>query len=406
VRTSMRGTRLISPLAALLCACGGGDATDQSFTVRDSAGVTIVESLEPAWRQGGGWRLSTEPILEIGVIEGDDPYQFDDIRDVALTPDGHVVVANGGTEEIRVYDPRGRFVQAHGGQGEGPGEFLRLTSVEARSDAILGFDTRQRRLTAFDGAGAVAWSITLEEGSIPADAPAFFGDGSFVLAAVVGDTPSLEDLGVGRIFSRSAAVSRYSPDATPLETLGVFAVEQWASFEHMDGDPAIITYVPFGRGLKYAARGPLAYVADGGDGYQVLVFNREGVLTRIVRRPGLDLRIPQAAVDSFWQAQIDDVEDLARREYYEHLAAFVPYPDQRAPYGDLVVDTEGCLWMSEYHHTRPPASWDVFDAEGHWLGEITVPRGFQVFEVGEDYVLGVASDELDVEYVRMYGLVR
>jgi len=41
-----------------------------------------------------------------------------------------------------------------------------------------------------------------------------------------------------------------------------------------------------------------------------------------------------------------------------------------------------------------------------WLEKNGFPEGFQVFEIGTDYVLGVATDELDVEHVRMYGLTR
>ena len=37
---------------------------------------------------------------------------------------------------------------------------------------------------------------------------------------------------------------------------------------------------------------------------------------------------------------------------------------------------------------------------------MTVPEGFRLFEVGDDYVLGVGRDQLDIEHVRMYGLTR
>lgn len=33
--------------------------------------------------------------------------------------DGHIVVANGGTQEVRVYDARGRFLLSGGRRGEG-----------------------------------------------------------------------------------------------------------------------------------------------------------------------------------------------------------------------------------------------------------------------------------------------
>jgi hypothetical protein len=38
------------------------------------------------------------------------------------------------------------------------------------------------------------------------------------------------------------------------------------------------------------------------------------------------------------------------------------------------------------------------------LGEVTVAEQFKVLQIGADWVLGVGRDELDVEYVMLYGL--
>lgn len=50
--------------------------------------------------------------------------------------------------------------------------------------------------------------------------------------------------------------------------------------------------------------------------------------------------------------------------------------------------------------------WDVFDPEGRWLGGIAMPVGLEVTEIGEDYILGIWKDDLDVAYVRMYELIK
>jgi hypothetical protein len=46
--------------------------------------------------------------------------------------------------------------------------------------------------------------------------------------------------------------------------------------------------------------------------------------------------------------------------------------------------------------------WTVFDPEGRYLGDLTVPAGFNVFEIGPDVIIGRWTDDLDVEYVRLY----
>ena len=49
-----------------------------------------------------------------------------------------------------------------------------------------------------------------------------------------------------------------------------------------------------------------------------------------------------------------------------------------------------------------PRNWSVFNADGRWLGEVVLPEDLEVYEIGEDYVLGKETDEFDVEYVRVY----
>ena len=51
-----------------------------------------------------------------------------------------------------------------------------------------------------------------------------------------------------------------------------------------------------------------------------------------------------------------------------------------------------------------PSVWSVFDAQGRWLGDVTLPARFSPMDIGADYVLGVARDEDGVETVAMYTL--
>jgi hypothetical protein len=57
-----------------------------------------------------------------------------------------------------------------------------------------------------------------------------------------------------------------------------------------------------------------------------------------------------------------------------------------------------------YPETAP--IWDVFDTTGAWLGTVPVPSGFGPWDIGDDWILGVEQDELDVEYVVVYPLIK
>jgi hypothetical protein len=82
-----------------------------------------------------------------------------------------------------------------------------------------------------------------------------------------------------------------------------------------------------------------------------------------------------------------------------------PYPQFQPSYDRLLIDDVGNLWTR--HYSPAPADrtgWTVFAPDGEWLGEVEMPMGFEVLEIGDDRALGVWRDALDVEYLRVYAI--
>lgn len=102
------------------------------------------------------WRLSSEPLLEIGVVEGDTNYELFQATSSIRLDDGRIVVANG-RRELRFYDASGRFVLRAGGRGRGPGEFSWLLRIyRYGADSILALDWAGNRVSVFDTQGKYA----------------------------------------------------------------------------------------------------------------------------------------------------------------------------------------------------------------------------------------------------------
>lgn len=71
----------------------------------------------------------------------------------------------------------------------------------------------------------------------------------------------------------------------------------------------------------------------------------------------------------------------------------------------LLGDEEGNLWVrSSDFLSHRPSRWSVFDSAGAWVTDVTLPADGRVFEIGDDYVLGVWRDDLDAEQLRLYPL--
>jgi len=65
-------------------------------------------------------------------------------------------------------------------------------------------------------------------------------------------------------------------------------------------------------------------------------------------------------------------------------------------------------WLATYRRPtrRGPGPWTVIDRAGRSLGEVALPEGLEVWEIGSDYALGEFADEPGVEHGRMYRLIK
>jgi hypothetical protein len=70
------------------------------------------------------------------------------------------------------------------------------------------------------------------------------------------------------------------------------------------------------------------------------------------------------------------------------------------------VDDEDNLWVAEYKLEDEQPSWAVFDPEGRFLGTVDTPVDVRVTHIGSDFLIGVWNDDMDVEYVHVYDLIK
>ncbi len=145
----------------LLAGCAGGSSA-APMTVRDSAGVTIVESMAPQWQPGEEWQVDPVPLLDLGGGEGGPAFEFDVVAGTLRLDDGSVVVADFQSREIRRFAPDGSVMWISGREGDGPGEYNRVRNVARyRGDSLLVFDFWIGRATILGTDGQVGRTFRL-----------------------------------------------------------------------------------------------------------------------------------------------------------------------------------------------------------------------------------------------------
>ncbi len=127
----------------------------------------------------------------------------------------------------------------------------------------------------------------------------------------------------------------------------------------------------------------------------------------IVRRLKAPVQVEPQHMETLRERALAAVTDDDRRRRTEQFYRDMPVPETFPAYGGIALTVEGYLWVREYDLPGNEANnWSVFDAEGTLRGTLGLPPRFQPLDIGSDYVLGVAHDADDVEYVRLYNLIK
>ena len=392
---------------------------------RDSAGILIVENTRPAPGSRLGWEIGPEPLVSIGTVEASDDFQLHRVDDALRLSDGRIVVANAGSHQLLVFDSAGNHLEAWGQRGQGPGDFgenpwgsdglvtnaFWIEHWPGDSLAVC-HSTGQafnNVLSVWDLRGDHGRMLHLARGSEVSSCRDAIPGGAILASRWIDDRPSpLPEKGMNR---RRLEFFLLTDDGSRAAALGRHpGPEVFFHFEDHFGDGTGMGLYdpPFQRTLRWAAWGDFVVLAPT-DRYELRAYRHDGSLARIVRRENRARSPTQADIESYREANVltGDAGTMLMDQYNATLDAF-PVPESFPAFTAIEVDAPGNLWVREYNlpEDGDRALWTVFDPEGMVLGFIETPPGLVIHEIGEDYILGKAEDELGVEYVQMWGLDR
>ena len=405
--TGQKRTIALGPAATLALAVAtavgpaGGRSDASAQVTRDSAAIRIVENARPADDSRLPWRIGPEPAVSIGEVVGDEAYLLHQANDATILPDGRIVIANTGTNELRVFDAAGLHLATWGGEGEGPGEFTGLAGVEPwPGDSVVAWNTSTWVMSVFDAQGVFGRSFALDSEAGPLEPRAVLKIGS-----ILGRTGEVTSEGYRR--SRETYELRHPGTASPVAFGTHPGQESYLTFRN---GMAVLGYLPFGRSLWEAQWGELVIVTPN-DNYEIRAYDRAtGTHARIVRREYENRAPTREEVDEAIEAALERAGltgqqlEFARQGYRD-----MPLVEQFPAFRMLLTDPLNHLWVREATlpgTDRPAPLWTVFDTEGWALGFIETPDGLTIHEIGADYLLGQATDEMGVESVQDWGLER
>jgi hypothetical protein len=368
------GILMASPAIVLsLLSCARDLDEGRGFDA-DTLNVPIVENVSAKWAGEEVWRVDSLPFLEIGVAYGDSAYALFDVVNALKLEDGRVVVADAGARRLQFYDGEGRFLRTVGRKGGGPGEFQWIRRV-----------ARYGWMSSVEGA---------------------FSNGWFLVR--VWELPTTYEDRM-RVRWVSATYILSSADGSIVDTIGSYPDGQRWITEH-----------GLAETRRFAPRNWLVPLANDrfyfgtGEAFEVTEFSWRGEPVRTLRKSWEPRVVTETDVDAQKSHELEQArkspegtpENMLR---YEASLEDASYASTMPAFYRLLLDDAGNLWVEDY---KPPAerklgsSWAVFDATGDWLGQVEMPAGLLAYQIGSNFVLGLWRDAEDVEYVRLYELLK
>lgn len=386
----------------------------QAQQMRDSAGIRVVMNSKPTWTTAQQLRLSAAPTLVIG--EGSDDAQLlTRVRGAFYLSDGRILVADGGSNELRIFDAQGKHLKTFSRSGDGPGEFRSMQDVfllagdtiavlhdrasvsRFTGDGTYITRTNDRGATEFGRPGATMQSVALA-----------LNGGARLLVRALMDPPTR---GMGVAFDATAQLEVLNRDASTTRPLGELPFMQASADKSGASKPWL------GAEAVLATDGTQFYYGYGTT-YELIRYTAAGQPNLIVRRAWTAPKVSRREYEQFtdeWLSRWSKAKGAAlaekRREflagdYFKTLPAF----------SALVLDRTGRVWArtpaaidaavagSLNGYPIGASTWSVFGANGVWLGDVKMPARFSPTDIGDNYVLGIARDDDDMPTVVRFTL--
>ena len=382
-------------------------------------GDTIVRNAQ-APRYPGVATLIEE--MSIGVADGSEEYVLGRVSDIALGRDGSLYVFDGQVPVVRHYDASGKFVRRIGRSGSGPGEYRSVSGIATMPDGqLLVWDTGNWRVNVYAPNGDFVTQWTTPSG-MSGGGTAQYSRALMVDAA-------------GNIVMRKQIIRirepgihptvwlRYRTDGTFIDTVHAPTGPESPLLVARAGNVSQSNPVPFSP-IRIATYNPLGYIVAGFPNRYAVELHRPAGTTSIRR----DVRPVSVSRAERSEAR-DDILRKMRGVDPNWSWSGPEIPDVKPSYFGLNVGLDGQLWVQLTQEGRDgpgvsgsvgmgggmrspprapdadppkPSMYDIFDAEGGYLGQVQVPAGVSVMLRRGNQAWGYAIGDDDVPRIKRY----
>jgi len=398
---------LLSLSLPVIQGCGGGAGAWEG-TITDSAGVTIVHNTPaPMWGAGDEWTVTEE--LRIGTVAGEPEYQFGMLAFVEVSDDGTMYAMDIQAQEVRAYDSQGTYIRTIGGPGGGPGEIGQGTMFvfDDGHGGLIIPDLGNQRVNRYGPEGEPMGSSPI---AIQAGVPTRWGmDPS---GRLIAQLRGLNVPGMAALDEGDPIVA-YDTTGAVVDTIALLPKGQTLAGT-TEEQLSMVLFSPEPV-WDLDQSGSIYYAMN--DQYRILVNDPDGALTRVITREVERKPVEQSDKNSILKAMEEQFAQFGvPPAQAEQILQGIGFAEFYPAFGLIFLGPGETLWVQRIRSARDMAEgaeegfefdaqdigspeWEVLDAEGRYMGVVTLPEGFMPVNVNGDLLYGIWRDELDVQYV-------
>jgi hypothetical protein len=369
--------RVQATLLLLLTASCGGErpATVAWRAERDTAGDTIIVRT----LSGSVWAQPRTLVerASVGKADGDDVDLLGGFRAIAVAPDGSIYVSDGGPV-LRKYAADGHYLATFGRKGGGPGEYANPDGgLAVLSDGrVLIRDPGNGRITVFDSSGTylTMWRI-----------PAGFFTSRKLFTDTAGRALTWVVVDPDKPFEERRTALEHIGDSGAGDTV---IAPTWdvteANVSGQSKNMTNISSVPFTAEAKWTFSALGYFVGGVNDRYHITLYRSGRPLT-------IERTVSPVPVES---AEAAEKKASITRQFQQNFPSWSwngpDIPDTKPLFTEIFAGDDGRIWVqlsqpghpAEADNPSDPPEWkepvvfDVFEADGRYLGQVSAPEGF------------------------------
>ena len=356
------------------CSC---DKNEQVIIKKEGGITTIINSDKPIYPDT---KVVCEEDLVIGETSDDPNYTFYSIRSILVDSGLNIYVLDTGNYQVKVFDKNGIFKYSFGKKGRGPGEFMApIWFSLGKDESVFILDTINRKVLNFSKKGE--W---LDEFGIKANRPneLFLDSENHIYFAI--ESRKKEDIAQSYLN-----INKFDVKGNLLVDFGNFDHTRYQMFAGKSGS--------FGVHSLYSARNIWIVDLSGNlytglnTSYSVSIYSNDGKLTKIIKKEWTPPKVTQEDRTKMLSLYTDIDESVKSQ---------VKFPEYKPAFSSFFIDDKKQLWVLTTVDYKAERKFDVFDSDGRFIFNTTLPSSPIVF--CKNYIYSIVRTDDDLPVVKRY----